>query len=187
MKHCSCAVLLILIGPLGLSLFHPSMPAAAPVEITPVEIAPGAVSDADQVTVGDLMKAFDQAEAAVQQADLEARMPFYTKAYNYHALKVADVRRVWEEVFTHYRAISSRHVFTKFKLMQANGVMKADVTCTGGLYGTDNESGKPIIIDSWVNEIHHLVREVGVWRFQGNAGGATESVPVGSAPHHPLF
>jgi hypothetical protein len=182
MKHCSFAVLLILIGPLVLSLFHPSRPAAAP-----VEIAPGAVSDADQVTVKDLMKAFDQAEAAVQRADLEALMPFYAKAYNYHGLKVADVRRVWEEVFTHYRAISSRHMFTKFEQSQAKGGIRADVTCTGGLYGVDTESGKPITIDSWINESHHLVKEDGVWRFQGNAGGAGDSAPAGSAPHHPLF
>lgn len=160
--------------PLVLSLLHPSTPASAP-----VEIAPGAVSDDDQVTVKDLVKAFDEAETAVQQADLEALMLFYARAYNYHGLKRADVRRVWEEVFTHYRAVSSGTC--------SPNLNRANVTCTGGLYGTDTESGKPITIDCWMNEIHHLVKEDGVWRFQGNAGGAGGSTPAGSAPHHSLF
>lgn len=177
MKHSSYAPLILL----ALSLGHPSTPAAAP-----VEIAPGAVSD-DQVTVKDLVKAFDQAEAAVQRADLEALMLFYAPAHNYHGLKRTDVRRVWEEVFTHYRAVSSRHIFTKFEQIHAKGAIRADVTCTGGLYGIDTESGKPITIDNWINEIHHLVKEDGVWRFQGNTGGAGHSAPAGSAPHHPLF
>jgi hypothetical protein len=135
----------------------------------------------------ELVKAFDRAEAAVQQADLEALMPFYAQGYNYHGLKRSDVRRVWEEVFTHYRGISSRHVFTKFALTIAKGVVKASVTCTGGLYGTDIASGKQIAIDSWVNESHSLIKEDGVWRFHGNAGGSADAVPAGSAPHHPLF
>lgn len=152
-----------------------------------VEIAPGAVSDADQAIFKELVAAFDRAEAAVQKADLDGLMPFYAKAYNYHGLKRSDVRRVWGEVFAHYRAISSRHVFTHLRVQQAGNVRKIFVTCTGGLYGTEVETGKPITIDSWVNEIHYLVKEEGAWRFLGNAGGAAESVPPGSAPHHPLF
>lgn len=152
-----------------------------------VEIAPGAVSSTDEVVLKELVNAFDRAEAAVQQASLETLMPFYDKGYNYHGLKRADVQRVWEEVFTHYRAISSRHLFTNIIVSHANGVMKAHVTCTGGLYGAEMESGKPITIDSWVNEIHYLMREDGVWRFHGNAGGPVGAGPAGSAPHHPLF
>lgn len=175
-------IVLILAGTMILTQSRPPTPVAAA-----VEIAPGAVSDADRAILKELAAAFDQAEAAVQKADLDALMPFYAKAYNYHGLKRADVRRVWGEVFTHYRAISSRHVFSELKLVQAGDVRKAYVTCTGGLYGTEMETGKPITIDSWVSEIHYLVKEEGAWRFLGNAGGAAESVPAGSAPHHPLF
>lgn len=60
------------------------------------------------------------------------------------------MRRVWEEVFLHYRDISSSHVFTELRLVQADGVRKAYVTCTGWLYGMEKQTGKPIIIDSWV-------------------------------------
>lgn len=169
----------------GLLIFprchHPTPAAAA------VEIIPGAVTNADRAIVKELVVAFDQAEAAVQKADLEALMPFYANTYNYHGLKPSDVRRVWDEVFAHYREISSRHIFTELKLVQAGGVKKAYVTCTGGLYGMEKKTGKPIMIDSWVSEVHHLVKEGGKWHFLGNAPGVAETGPAGSAPHHPLF
>lgn len=151
-----------------------------------VEVAIGMVPS-DRATLSDIVKAFERAEAAVQKGDVNGLMPFYANAYNYHGLKRTDVRRVWQEVFAHYRGLSSQHVFTKFELVNANGTMKAYVTCTGALYGTDKESGQPVTIDTWVNEIHFLIKEDGAWRFHGNAGGDSRSVPAGSAPHHPLF
>lgn len=135
----------------------------------------------------ELIAAFHEAETSVKKADLDALMSFYATDYNYHGLKRSDVRRVWEEVFLHYRDISSSHVFTELKLVQADGVRKAYVTCTGGLQGTEKQTGKPLIIDSWSREVHYLVKEAGAWRFLGNAGGAVDHVPAGSAPHHPLF
>jgi hypothetical protein len=155
--------------------------------VADVEVVPGVVEESDQLLMKDVMAAFDQADAAVRQADLEALMPFYAQGYNYYGLKRADVRRIWAEVFAHYRDMTSRHVFTEVKLLQSGKVKKASVTCTGGLYGIDSESGKRIAIDSWVNEVHYLVYEDGAWRFLGNKGGITESVPPSSAPHHPLF
>ena len=114
-------------------------------------------------------------------------MKFYPTSYDYHGLKRSDVRRVWEEVFLHYRDISSSHVFTELNLVQADGVRKAYVTCTGGLQGTEKQTGKSITIDSWAREVHYLVKEEGTWRFFGNAGGAANHAPATSAPHHPLF
>ena len=175
-------IILILAGILILTPCRPPAPAAAA-----VEIVPGAVGDADRKIFQELAAAFDRAEVAIQHADLDALMLFYAKGYNYHCLKHSDVRRVWDEVFTHYREIGSQHVFTELKLVQAGGVKKAYVTCTGWLSGTEKETGKPITIDSWVREVHYLVLEEGAWRFLGNAGGAADHVPAGSAPHHPLF
>ncbi len=151
-----------------------------------VEIAAG-TAPSDRAALKDIAAAFDRAEAAVQNGDVEALMPFYAEAYNYHGLKRADVRRVWEEVFAHYRGLSSQHVFTKVQVIDGNGTKKAYVTCTGALHGTDKESGKPVTIDTWVNEVHFLIKENGAWRFHGNAGGDTRRSPAGSAPHHPLF
>jgi len=175
-------IVLILAGTLILTQCRPPTPVAAA-----VEFAPGMGTDADQPVIRELVAAFNEAEAAVKKADLEALMKFYASTYNYHGLKSSDVRRIWEEVFLHYRDIRSSHVFTEMKLVQADITGKAYVTCTGGLHGTEKQTGKPITIDSWVQEVHYLVKEEGRWRFLGNAGGAADHVPAGSAPHHPLF
>jgi ketosteroid isomerase-like protein len=175
-------IILILAGTLILTQCRPPTPVAAA-----VEFAPGVGADADQSVIKELVAAFNEAEAAVKKVDLDALMKFYATTYNYHGLKRSDVHRVWEEVFLHYGDISSSHVFTELKLVQADGAGKAYVTCTGGLHGTEKQTGKPITIDSWVREVHYLVKEEGAWRFLGNAGGAADHVPAGSAPHHPLF
>jgi ketosteroid isomerase-like protein len=171
-----------LAGALILTSCHPPTPVAAA-----VEVAPGTVAEADQGALTELIAAFDQAEVAVQQADLDALLLFYAKSYNYHGLKRSDVRRVWSEVFAHYGQVTSKHVFTELKVVQSGSVRKAYVTCTGGLYGTEKETGKPITIDSWVNEVHFLVKEKEGWKFLGNVGGASIAAPPASAPHHPLF
>jgi len=175
-------IILILAGALILTQCRPPTPVAAA-----VEFSPGMGVDADRPVIKELVAAFNEAEAALKKVDLDALMKFYATAYNYHGLKRSDVRRVWEEVFLHYGDISSSHVFTELKLVQADGVRKAYVTCTGGLHGTEKQTGKPITIDSWVREVHYLVKEEGAWRFLGNAGGASPSTPQASAPHHPLF
>jgi len=174
----------VLAGVLIVTQCRPPTPIAGTVEMSS---GSGAVRAADPLVVKELTTAFDRAEAAVHAGNVDALMPFYANAYNYHGLKRTDVHRVWEEVFTHYRTVSSRHVFTDLTVEQARAARKMSVTCTGGLYGIDRQTGKPITIDSWVSEVHHLIYEQGAWRFLGNAGGASSSAPVGSAPHHPLF
>ena len=148
-------IILILAGTLILTQCRPPTPVAAA-----VGFAPGVGADADQPAIKELVAAFNEAEAAVKKADLDALMTFYATAYNYHGLKRSDVRRVWEEVFLHYRDISSSHVFTELKLVQADGVRKAYVTCTGGLQGTEKQTGKPVAIDSWAREVHYLVNGI---------------------------
>ncbi len=145
MRRSVLKIILILAGTLILTQCRPPTPVAAA-----VEFAPGVGADANQPVIKELEAAFSEAEAAVKKADLDALMKFYATTYNYHGLKRSDVRRVWEEVFLHYRDISSSHVFTELKLVQADGIRKAYVTCTGGLYGTEKQTGKSITIDSWV-------------------------------------
>ncbi len=137
--------------------------------------------------VKELLAAFGRAEAALQKEDLNDLMAFYAPAYNYHGLKGNDVRRVWGEVFTHYKAVASLHLFSDIKVRQVDSRLRAEVTCTGGLYGTEERTGNRITLDSWFREVHYLVKEDGVWRFLGNAGEAPAAAPFSSAPHHPLF
>ena len=159
---------------------HPT-PSAAAVEMASAVVA------ANEAVARELAAAFDRAETAVQHADLDALMLFYEKDYNYHGLRRPDVRRIWAEVFSHYGQITSRHLFTELKVVQTGSMMKAYVTCTGGLYGSEKQSGKPVTIDSWVSEVHFLIKDGKEWKFLGNVGGALRDAPVTSAPHHPLF
>lgn len=135
----------------------------------------------------EILAAFGRAETAVQKRDLDELMNFYAKAYNYHGLKQADVRRIWGEVFDHYRDLSSTHLFSGVKVFRSGPQLRAEITCTGGLYGTELQGGKKITLDSWFREVHYLVQEDGAWRFLGNAGEAPQTAPATSAPHHPLF
>ncbi|NJN69809.1 MAG: hypothetical protein HC801_05740 [Nitrospira sp.] len=114
-------------------------------------------------------------------------MKFYAPTYDYHGLKETDVRRVWGEVFEHYKALESLHLFSDIKVVPVNNELRLEVTCTGGLYGTDERTGNRITLDSWFREVHYLVKEDGVWRFLGNAGEVPTGAPFASAPHHPLF
>ncbi len=137
--------------------------------------------------VKGLVAAFERAEAALKTEDLNALMQFYAPAYGYHGLKAHDVRRIWGEVFEHYKAVESLHLFSDIKVMQVKNELRAEVTCTGGLYGTDERTGNRMTLDSWFREVHYLVKEQGVWRFLGNAGEIPTGAPFASAPHHPLF
>ena len=137
--------------------------------------------------VKGLLAAFERAEAALRKEDVDELMRFYASAYDYHGLKAGDVRRVWGEVFDHYRAVESLHLFSDIKVTQMNHEVRVEVTCTGGLYGIDERTGNRMTLDSWFREVHYLVKEGDVWRFLGNAGEVPAGAPFSSAPHHPLF
>ncbi|CUS35214.1 nuclear transport factor 2 family protein [Candidatus Nitrospira nitrificans] len=137
--------------------------------------------------VKGLLAAFERAEAALGKEDVDELMQFYASTYDYHGLKAGDVRRVWGEVFEHYRAVESLHLFSDIKVTQMNDEVRVEVTCTGGLYGTDERTGNRVTLDSWFREVHYLVKEGDAWRFLGNAGEVPAGAPFSSAPHHPLF
>ncbi len=141
----------------------------------------------DHRIVKELLASFERAEAALKKEDMDSLMEFYAPTYDYHGLKEIDVRRVWGEVFEHYKALESLHLFSDIKVVPVNHELRLEVTCTGGLYGTDERTGNRITLDSWFREVHYLVKEGGVWRFLGNAGEVPTGAPFSSAPHHPLF
>ncbi len=141
----------------------------------------------DHRIVKELLASFERAEAALKKEDVDSLMEFYAPTYDYHGLKETDVRRVWGEVFEHYKALESLHLFSDIKVVPVNNELRLEVTCTGGLYGTDERTGNRITLDSWFREVHYLVKEGGIWRFFGNAGEIPTGAPFSSAPHHPLF
>jgi hypothetical protein len=137
--------------------------------------------------VKELLASFERAETALRKEDRDALMKFYASTYDYHGLKETDVRRVWGEEYEHYKALESLHQFSDIKVVPVNNELRLEVTCTGGLYGTDERTGNRITLDSWFREVHYLLKEDGVWRFLGNAGEVPTGAPFASAPHHPLF
>ncbi|MDR4478132.1 MAG: hypothetical protein R3B37_00075 [Nitrospira sp.] len=138
-------------------------------------------------TMQEIMTAFDRAERALARRDLGGLMQFYASGYNYHGLHVADVERIWGEVFEHYRGLSSTHLFSAMQVVQTEEGTRVELTCTGGLYGTEAQSGARVTLDSWYQEVHYLIRDKDGWRFLGNRGDAPRSAPFSSSPHHPLF
>lgn len=137
--------------------------------------------------VKGVVAAFERAELGLHKEELDVLMQFYDPSYDYHGLKHTDVRRVWGEVFEHYKALESLHLFSDIKVLNVDGKLRVEVTCTGGLYGTDEQSGNRVTLDSWFREVHYLVKDGENWRFLGNAGEVPAAAPFASAPHHPLF
>lgn len=193
---CACERMLFAFLVLGAALYGAFLPVAARAV---TQVLPEMVLKVDGTevkghkrvighpAVKELLASFGKAEAALKNEDLDALMAFYASSYNYHGLKEPDVRRVWGEVFTHYKALESVHLFSDITISQAGSQLRAEVTCTGGLYGTEEDTGKRLTLDSWFREVHYLVKEEGRWRFLGNAGEAPSSTPFSSAPHHPMF
>lgn len=172
----------VVAGALTLSLCRPPTPVVAK-----VEVLTGANVLADEATVKEILATFDRAEQAIQARDLDSLMGLYSKRYNYHKLRKSDARRIWEEIFEYNHQLHSTHLFSEInKVVQMNGDVTAQVTCTGALWGLANETGQKVTVDSWFEEIHYLVKEDGAWRIIGNAGGAPETPRFGHAPH-PLF
>ncbi len=175
---------LLLAGGTAMAAVQVLPEAAISVDGRPVK---GQLQQVRHPAVKGILAAFDQAESSLQREDLEGLMTFYAPAYNYHGLKESDVRRVWGEVFEHYKGLTSTHLFSEIKIFTNNSQLRAEVTCTGGLYGTEEQTGKRITLDSWFREVHFLEKVNGLWRFLGNAGEAPTATPFSSAPHHPLF
>jgi hypothetical protein len=101
-------------------------------------------------------------------------------------LKKADIRRIWAELFTHYDFIANIHTFSAIKIVRSSDQATAEITCTGSLWATSEETKQRIPIDSWHQEVHHMVREKDGWRIVGNLGGESAIRQFGTAPH-PLF
>ncbi len=157
------------------------------------EISAGAEIQADDKTtrgmldetVGEILATFKRAEKAIKARDLDALMAFYSEDYNYRGLTKGEVRKIWEDLFSQYRRISSTHILSRIVVRGGKG-QAAEVTCTGTLWATSNAPMKRVNIDSWFEEVHYLVYENGAWRIHGGVGEVPKRLQFGIAPH-PLF
>lgn len=158
-----------------------------PVVIAKTQITPSTIQEVEPQTAKELLATFEQAEQALQAHDLDGIMALYSDDYYYHGLKKADIRKVWNQLFEHYKEVESFHTFSVIRTVGSGSKLTAEMTCTGVVWGTAKDTKLRAPIDSWYEEVHYLRKENGRWRIVGNVGG--ESQPVlqfGVAPH-PLF
>ena len=151
------------------------------------QLLPGGIQEVDAETLKELVLTFEKGEQAMQARDLDAIMALYSDDYVYHGLKKADVRKIWNQLFEHYKQLESFHTFSVVRMVGTGGKLIAEMTCSGVVWGTSKDTTLRSPVDSWYEEIHYLRKENGRWRIVGNMGG--ESIPVlqfGVAPH-PLF
>ncbi len=172
------AVLGVVIG-LGFWLQGHSVPALAK-----TVIGKGADIPSNEKTVRKIVAAFDRAEEALQKRNLDGLMAIYSEDFSYQGLKKDKLRDIWEEVFARHHRIASSHIFSKI-VVKDGKVPTAEVTCTGGLWGTSDSTGERVRIDSWFEEVHRLVYEDGAWRIRGHAGEDPNRTQFGVA--HPYF
>jgi ketosteroid isomerase-like protein len=151
-----------------------------------MQLMPGSVTEPDVDTVRALTTAFEEADAAMRRRDIEKVMAFYSDMYNYHGLTKADIRKIWQDLFEHYRDIGSTHVFTLIRKTGSPTAPLVEITCSGSLRATSELTNLQVPIDSWYQEVHILGKENGAWRIRGNVGETPKVLPFGTAPH-PLF
>ena len=172
----------------GIVLLTACLWAGPPMQVhAKTQLLPGGIQEVDSDTLKELLSTFEQAEQAMQGRDLDGIMALYSDDYLYHGLKKADVRKIWKQLFDHYRELESFHTFSVVRTVGPASKQVAEITCTGVIWGTSKDTTLRSPIDSWYEEVHFLKKENGRWRIAGNVGG--ESVPVlqfGVAPH-PLF
>ncbi len=150
------------------------------------QIPPDAKIEADQQTILELTSTFDHAEESIRSRDLDSLMALYSEQYQHHGLKKPDIRKIWDELFSHYDLISNIHIFSAIKKVEQRDHMRAEITCTGALWATSKNTKDRVPIDSWHQEVHHLVKEKGGWRIVGSTAGPPRPRMFGMAPH-PLF
>ena len=151
------------------------------------QLLPGGIQEVDPDTLKELMSTFEQAEQAMKTRDIDGIMALYSDDYLYHGLKKADVRKIWKQLFDHYKELEDFHTFSVIRTGGSPGKLVVEMTCSGVVWGTSKDTTLRSPVDSWYEEIHYLRKENGRWRIIGNVGG--ESIPVlqfGVAPH-PLF
>ena len=151
------------------------------------QLTSGSIQEVDAGTLKELLATFEQAEQAMQARDLDGIMKLYSDEYYYHGLNKAAIRKVWADLFDHYKELESFHTFSVVRTVGVGSKLTAEMTCTGVVWGTAKDTKLRSPIDSWYEEVHFLKKENGTWRITGNAGGESQPVlPFGTAPH-PLF
>ena len=148
-----------------------------------LRIDTGADIQADAETVDHIEEVFNRAEDAIGEKDLDALMTVYAETYRYQDLTKEDMRKIG--FFEQYDRISTLHAFSRIMVTPGNHPT-ADITCTGALWATSDQSDQRVNLSAWAGDIHHLSNEHGTWRIVGQGRNAPNRSEFGQAPP-PLF
>jgi hypothetical protein len=138
-----------------------------------------------QSEVGNIRKFFHAAERAIEAEDLPSLMALYSDRYaNLRNGDKKFAEDIWKRIFAGFDNLSSRH---SMELVMYDGSLGQAVTlCSGLLTGTAAGENRSVVIDSWDNQRHILVKE-GNWKLFGNAGATAQRFGLEGEPIHPLF
>ncbi len=130
----------------------------------------------------EILRLFEQAILSAKKKDLDTLMRFYSENYMNAGHSRWDVKKQWEQIFTHFGSLDMDHRI--YEIEVAGNF--ARVKCGGLLLGEPQtptaEEGIITAIDSWKFAVHQLIKEDGMWKILGN------QVPYDTGQeHHPLF
>lgn len=148
-------------------------------------IEPGADIQADPETVQAIENTFKRAESAIAEENLDALMQMYSESYRYKDLTKADIRKIWQDFFERFDRVDTLHAFSRIVVKPGNPP-PAQITCTGAIWGTSDQTNKRMDLASWMGDIHDLIFEDGVWKILGQGRNAPNRTEFGQAPP-PLF
>jgi hypothetical protein len=177
--------LLLGVGLQGCHFFGlgPSMP-----DLGGAYLARNAEINADKKPAKEIISAFKQAEEAVFLGDIDGAMKLYAKSYRNRGFNEVMLRSAWKNLFQEYRDLSITHVFSRIMVQADTIPPKAQVTCTGTLWGISKQTGRRVNIDHWVEEVYYLVYENSGWRTQGHAWEVLMDKDTRAvSPPHPFF
>ena len=164
----------------SLSILGASAPASGALRIDA-----GADLHADAETVRHIEEVFNRAEDAIREKDLDTLMTVYSEHYRYQDLTKADMRTIWQGFFEHSDRIATLHSFSRI-LVTPGTPPTADLTCTGALWATGDQTDQRVNLSSWAGDIHHLSYEEGAWKILGQGRNAPTRPEFRQAPP-PLF
>ncbi|RMH38200.1 MAG: hypothetical protein D6690_00670 [Nitrospirae bacterium] len=151
-----------------------------------LRISTGAVIQADELTLRQIEEAFNRAEEAMENEDLETLMQLYSIDYRYQTYTKDDMRKIWKDFFQKYDRITSLHAFSKV-VVKPGKPPTAEIVCTGSLWATDSVTHRRVNLASWLGNTHYLVYERGEWRIKGQGVKASPTSPFGKTVPPPLF
>lgn len=137
----------------------------------------------DPKTIEQITNAFTSFEHALKLSDLDGVMALFAERYQDRQFSKDDLRAEWERTFSTYHDVSASHLVTRVEANSDSTEPTAFVTCSGTISGVSNLTGKRVLLDSWIGEVHHMVLEQGQWRILGNSLEVRDPVDTFIAGH----